>query len=210
MPVNQVPVGDAVVLTAEQFAESKHELPEGGRWVELVAGEIVSLQPPELLHGAAVLNLSKAFAEYLGRSGEGYACYELGLIVARNPDTVRCPPISYFLGGHRFAEADKVVTDVKPALIVDIASTKDRRRDMSRRVDEFLGWGVELVWVADSVEKRFEVFRPGEPRQSLEEDQWLDGRPDPTDAILPGFRIRVADVFAEPEWWTGRRAYGHK
>src|ERR1700685_4152783 len=89
------------LLTAEEVAELDEEDGFEPRWTELVGGRIVSLEPPALEHGAVVLNLTKAMARYLQLAQEenGYACFELGLVVARNPDTVRRPPVSFFVGG---------------------------------------------------------------------------------------------------------------
>ena len=86
---------DQQCLSAEEFAEQKFDFGDGGRWVELVAGKVVSLEPPNAAHGTTVLNLSKALARYLLEAPDGYACFELGLLVARDPDTVRCPALSY-------------------------------------------------------------------------------------------------------------------
>ena len=189
---------DFNLLTGEQFVERKLDLPEGGRWHELVAGKVVQLQPPDVAHGTTLLNFSKALADYLQRQPDGYACFELGLIVGRDPDTVRCPAVSFFVEGDKFAESDKTVTDSRPALVVEIASTNDRRRTMRQRVDEYLAWGVQLVWVADPNEKQFHIFQPGRPGKKLGEDQSLLGQP-----VINGFEIRVGDLFLEPEWWTG-------
>jgi Uma2 family endonuclease len=58
---------------------------------------------------------------------------------------------------------------------------------------------VEHVWVADPAGRRIHVYRKGGPSQQLAEHETLTGQP-----VLPGFRLKVADVFAEPKWWRGR------
>ena len=198
---------DFPLLTAEQFAEEKYDLPEVGRWHELVAGKVVNLHPPSVAHGTAVLNLSKALAEHLQKLSRGYACFELGLVVGRDPDTVRCPPLSLFAKGGLFAESDKIVTDTKPAMVFEIASTADRRRSMERRIQEYLECGIELVWVADTFEKLVRTSERDQPQQTLLETHHLDGdtffkRSRDNRTLLSGFKFRVADVFAEPEFWT--------
>lgn len=183
-------------FTAEAFADEKFELPDGGRWHELIAGEVVELQPPDDMHGTIVLNLSKAVASHLAPDMGGYACFELGLVVQRRPDTVRCPPMSYFLGGLRFAEMDQEVTETRPALVVEIASTKDRRLDMSTRVAGYLAWGVPHVWVIDPPTKHVLIHTAGRALERLKTDEVLSGDP-----VIPGFQMPVADLFALPEWW---------
>lgn len=187
------------LLTAEQFAAGKFELPDAGRWSELVGGEIVTLEPPDDAHGTAVLNLSKKLADYLQSIDDarrGYACFEVGLVVARRPDTVRCPPISYFTEGEPFSELDRTMTEQKPSLVVELASTNERRKAMSDRVEEYLAWGIEMVWVGDPVEKEVHVFRRDDENERASEQDTFSGDP-----VLGGFRMSVADLFAEPEWW---------
>lgn len=187
------------LLTAEQFAEQKDHLPDGGRWAELVAGRVVTLEPPDDAHGTTVLNLSKAIASHMGRpqsADEGYACFDVGLIVARDPDTVRAPAMSWFNRGERFSEADKTITDTTPALVVEVASTNDRRRDVRRRVEEYHAWGVQMVWVIDPPETQVHVCPRGSRARQVSEHETLIGTP-----ILAGFRIPVSDLFAVPSWW---------
>ena len=127
----------ARLLTAEEFAAREGEDDLETRWSELVGGKIVSLEPPAPEHGAIVLNFAKAIAKYLqqARDEKGYAAFETGLLVARNPDTVRRPPVSFFVTGERFAELDSRLTETRPALVLEIASTNDRRRAMRERVE---------------------------------------------------------------------------
>ena len=51
-------------LTAELFAAQRFDLPDDGRWTELVAGRVVALGPPEPIHGTVVLNLTKALGQH--------------------------------------------------------------------------------------------------------------------------------------------------
>lgn len=186
-------------LTAEQFVMQRDDLPEGGRWVELIEGHIVRLEPPDEAHGTTVLNLSKAIADHLQRVGcpdSGYAGFDLGVVVARNPDTVRFPAISFFVGGERFAEVERSLTETRPALVVEIASTGMRRRNISERVADYHGCGIETVWVVDTVERETHVARIGGGVKRLAEHQSLSGSP-----VLSGFRVRVSDLFTEPAWW---------
>ena len=186
-------------LTAEEFAATKYELPDGGRWVELIAGHVIALQPPSDVHGNVVLNFSKALAEHFQSADvPGYACFDLGLVIARNPDTVRVPQVSYFTGGDRFAETDAMITETRPALVVEVASTNDRRRQMGTRVRDYLQWGVKRVWVIDPVELFCSMHRLGRPVKRLSAGEMLSGEPLPTE-----FCMSVSDLFAEPKWWRG-------
>jgi Uma2 family endonuclease len=183
-------------LTAEQFLDERLELPDAGQWAELIEGIPICLQPPDLEHGNTVLNLSKALAGYIQHSERGYACFDLGLRVARNPDTIRFPAISYFLEGPRFAESDKLFTDVVPALVVDLASTPDRREHIPARVAQFHAWGVRQVWVIDCGNQYVRVESRGADAVSLSAADILRA-----ESLLEGFALPVSALFAEPEWW---------
>lgn len=182
-------------LTAEQFVAGREELPDGGRWTELVAGRPLTLSPPTIEHGTIVLNLTKALAAYSQSGQAGYACFELGLMIARHPDTVYFPAVSFFTSGPLFAEADKVVTEVRPSMVVEVASTNDRRRGMEQRVSAWLEWGVKLVWVLDPQSKQVHAIEKGKAGQRLAEHQSLLGG-----SVLGGFKVNVGELFKEPGW----------
>jgi Uma2 family endonuclease len=195
-------------MTAEQFAEEKFELADGGQWAELIAGEPVVLEPPTTEHGTAVMNISRALAAHIEQTRVGYACFELGLIVQREPDTVLNPAISYFLSGDRWAEMDKIVTESCPSLVIEVTSTPDRQRSIADRVAAYRTHGAALIWVVDPQQRRISVHSGDDRVDVLGADGSLipnaawataDGA-----AILFGFRLPLADVFAEPDWWTGR------
>ncbi|QDU35923.1 hypothetical protein Mal4_02050 [Maioricimonas rarisocia] len=184
-------------MTAEQFIEQRFDMPESGQWAELVEGVPVFFEPPDLDHGNAILNLSKAVAAYVQPSVPGYACFDLGLLMERAPDTIRFPAMCWFTTGQRFEESDKDLTETVPTLVVDMASTPDRRRHTSQRTRHFLQWGVETVWVIDSAEETVTVFESDDaPREYGSEDR-LPGGP-----VLQGFDLTVSDLFVQPAWWA--------
>lgn len=189
-------MNNTTILTAEQFADARFDLPDSGRWTELVRGKVVTLAPPEPEHGTIVLNFGKEFAGYLQQNCVGYACFDLGLILARSPDTVRYPAVSLFLGTVDFSENDKEVTESIPALVVEVASSPVRRKTMSDRVTELLAAGVRQVWVIDPVERSVDVLATGRSREHLLSARVLEGGD-----LLTGFGVNVADLFAEPSWW---------
>jgi Uma2 family endonuclease len=56
----------------------------------------------------------------------------------------------------------------------------------------YLQAGVRLVWLVDPDERTATVFQPDAPLVKLREGDTLDGGD-----ILPGFRVQVAEIFAE-------------
>ena len=181
-------------LTLEQFEE---RILDGERWIELVDGRFLRLNPPDDAHGDVVRNLSRSLAAFLKKSTDTYACFELPLIVRSEGPTVRCPAVSFFRyeAGTRFAETDKVLTDTRPVLIVEVASTNERRESMSLRIQGYLEWGVSGIWVIDPVTRHVHQFHGNGNGVTLKEPQVVAGHP-----VLPGFSIPVSDLFKPPAW----------
>ena len=154
-----------------------------------------------------VLNLTKALGEHLHSGHDtaaveepgqrAYACYELGLVTCRDPDTVRCPPVSVFIGGEAFAEMDREVTESRPGLVIELATSNQRRAEMAERVLEWHAWGVPCVWIVNSLDKSVHVAERGQVVQVRSTAERLSGTP-----VLPGLEFAVKDLFVEPEWWT--------
>lgn len=193
---------DSRSISAQQFADRKLDLPEAGRWHELHDGRIKLLSGPDDIHGTIVLNLSRALAQWLHSqplTSRGYACPDIGLHVKSDPDTVYVPAISYFCGGQPFSQFDRVVASEVPKLVIDIASSTDRRQDMRLRSTSYLQLGAEEIWIPDPFKKEFQIIRRGSHTLALGTWQWIENCP-----LLPGFRMEVEKVFAQPRWWDGR------
>jgi len=197
-------------MTAEEFADQKYDLPEGGRWSELIAGEPVILEQPSDAHGNVIRNLSRFLAQWIEEKQVGYACFELGIIVQRAPDTVICPAVSYFVSGNRWDETDKIITETVPALVIDVASTVDRRRNMPDRVSYYRNMDIPVAIVVDPMEQKVAIHTGTDQVDVLDTDETLTARndwiSDPLNGpLLAGLSISVGDIFQQPEWWEWRK-----
>jgi Uma2 family endonuclease len=178
--------------TAEDYLR---HLEDGDRWLELVAGRLVRLSPPDERHGNVVRNLSKALSAALRKESRLFPCFELALHVARDPDTVRCPAISCFPLSGGLDELDKLITDRTPELVIEVASSNDRREAMSERVEGYLEWGVPNVWIFDPASEHVHVFAAGQRPRMLKPTEFLSGGD-----VVPGFGRVVGELFADPAW----------
>lgn len=194
------PSADAAMMTASEFAAHRHELPDGGRWTELVAGETRTLHPPDDKHGDVVLNLSKAIASALRPTDAAYANFEVGILTGRNPDTIRFPAMSVFTTGDRFAGIDAVYVTEVPALVVEVVSTNDRRRSIAERVYEYHLVGAETVWIADPQGGAVTVLRRNATPMTFRGEERLSNF-----TLLPRFEMPACDLFAVPDWWQGKK-----
>lgn len=190
-------MSDSTLLQRMNLDEFEERLLDGDRWIELVNGRFSRLSPPDDAHGDVVRNLARSLATFLKKSQDTYACFELPLIVNREGPTIRCPAVSCFRfqPGGRFAETDKVLTETRPELAIEVASTNERREAMSERVRAYLEWGVGAVWVVDPVTRHVHQFLGQETPQTLKESQVLVGHP-----ALSGFSMPVSDLFRQPKW----------
>jgi len=188
-------------ITAAEFAVTRQDLPEAGRWHELHDGMPVLLSAPDDVHGTIVLNLSKALALWFQTqpvTTRGYACPGIGMHVKANPDTVYVPALSIFQGGIPFSQFDADLATEVPRVVIDVASSNDRRADMRLRTTAYLKHGIEMIWIPDPFKKEVQVIRRNAHTLALGKWQTLDGS-----TVLPGFRIDVEQVFAQPKWWNG-------
>ncbi|TWT63043.1 Uma2 family endonuclease [Rubinisphaera italica] len=185
------------LLTAEEFLDRRFSLPESGQWAELHAGEVHLFQPPDLDFGNAVLNLSKLFADYVQKYQHGYPCFDLGLLMETAPDTIFFPAASYFLDGKRFTETDKAITETIPSLVIELASTGDRKQVMLRRIENYLAWGVQEVWVLEPKAQQVTAVNPQTGEVTFQEGDRLI-----SNQLLPNFQCDVEKLFVEPSWWN--------
>ncbi len=116
----------------------------------------------------------------------GYICFP------GKPYRMRRPDISLILADRMTPELFKEdFTSIRPDLAVEVVSPNDLVLDLEDKLDDYRDAGIPLVWVVYPPTRRVRVFRPGMPPTDLTGDDELTG-----EAILPGFRCRVADLFA--------------
>ncbi len=188
------PGGSAMTLATEKLltADDLLRLDSQGVRGELIQGVLCKTMPTGLAHGEVVMNLGGELRRFskprrLGR----IVGSDSGMLLERNPDTVREPDIA-------FISAQKLPLDVRlsgyfegaPDLAVEVVSPSDSPPDVYHKARMWISFGVPLVWVVNPEAGAIEIHRPGQPLQTLVEDDTLDG-----DTVLPGFTCAVRDLF---------------
>ena len=112
------------------------------------------------------------------------------------PGLVRIPDLS-FISWKRLPEhrpPREPIPDLVPDLAVEVISKYNTRQEMDRKLQDYFTAGVRLVWYVYHTPRR-EVWAYVGPTEYsvVHEDGILDGG-----AVLPGFRVALADLFAEP------------
>lgn len=80
-----------------------------------------------------------------------------------------------------------------PELAVEVASPDQSADDMAAKAKRYLRGGTRLAWIIWPERGTVDVWRPGDavPSLRLRAEDTLDG-----DAVVPGFRQPLADIFA--------------
>lgn len=111
--------------------------------------------------------------------------------MSRDPDTVRILDAS-FVRVDRLPppEQRRRFIELAPDLDVEVVSPSDSANDVQAKVREYLDAGVQLIWVVHPVHRTVTVYSADRTAHVLYDDDSLTGGD-----VLPGFRVRVAEIF---------------
>lgn len=181
-------------MTAEDFYEWVHRPENANRWFELVRGEVIELPPPTKPHCRACVNIVFQLETYVRQRGNGYVLSnDAGVILAREPDTVRGPDVAVYEDAESYEELHPKYGEIPPRLAVEVLSPNDKVGKVFSKIADYLHGGVDLVWVVDPDARTVMVYRSEKNPYELKADAELTG-----DDVLPGFRCHVADFFFMP------------
>lgn len=79
-----------------------------------------------------------------------------------------------------------------PDLVVEVFSRSNSKREMEIKREEYFRGGVRLLWEIDPRKRSFRVYTSLGEFHDLEPDGTIRGEP-----VLPGFELKLADLFAE-------------
>lgn len=182
------------LMTADEFHAWVHRPENRDRLFELVRGEVVEMPRPGKRHGMVCGNITRLLGNYAAARRKGYVCSnDTGVVVERDPDTVRGPDVMFFEDAAVLDEVDEKYGDTPPLLAVEVLSPNDSMGKVQRRVREQFRFGTRLVWVLDPDACNVTVMRPGQESALFEETDELSG-----DDVLPDFRCKVAEIFHLP------------
>jgi len=182
------------LLTAEEFFEWMHRPENADRHFELERGEIVEMSLAGKFHGFVCANVSRILGNFTVQRRKGYICTnDAGVIVERDPDTVRGPDVTLYEDAQDAASMERQFAVRPPVLAVEVLSPTDRLNKMIVRVTQLLNRGVKLVWVVDPETRDVSVYRAGKDPYVLAAGSEISG-----EDVLPDFRCRVAEFFDMP------------
>jgi Uma2 family endonuclease len=169
-------------------------MPDDGFVYELIKGELIKVSPPPgYEHGLVTMNIAGPLYAHVETNdlGKVYAA-ETGFLIHQNPDTVRAADVA-FIRRERIEQAGPVkgYWIGAPDLAVEVLSPSDTVARIEGKVEQWLKAGTALVWVVSPKLHTVTVYRSLNDIVALTERDALDGSD-----VVPGFTIRVANVFA--------------
>jgi Uma2 family endonuclease len=171
-------------LTYDDFLS----FPDDGLRHELIDGEHYVTPSPATRHQRIVGEFHLALATFLKSAQLGEVFLAPFDVLLSRYDVVE-PDLLVILGDQPDILTEKHVVGA-PAIVIEILSPGTRRRDetLKRRLYERVG--VREYWMVDPDVDAIAVCRPGQSEVQLGAGDVL------TSALLPGFEVRVASLFA--------------
>jgi Uma2 family endonuclease len=182
------------LLTAEEFYDWANHPDNRDKYCELERGEIVEMFRPGKIHGLVCANVAWFLGGYVRQRKKGYVCSnDTGVIVERDPDTVRGPDVMLFEDAARIEDVEKKYGEKPLVLAVEVLSPNDTTGKIMRRIREQQHFGTPLIWVLDPEARNVIVYQTGKEYKVVEEAEELTG-----EDVLPDLRVRVIELFALP------------
>jgi Uma2 family endonuclease len=162
------------------------------RLVELIDGTLVE-KPMGLLESLIAVQLITALNNFVQPRGLGFVA-GADATLRMQSSRIRLPDVVFISiqdvpGG--VLPQEKVPT-LPPTIAAEVISESNTRAEMTKKLKEYFDSGTRLAWFIYPDTRTVAVFtRPAEhPDDLLSEGDVLDGG-----AVLPGFEMKVADLF---------------
>lgn len=170
-------------------------LPDDGMRHELIDGELRTMSPTGGPHGLdggwLLVNLGNHVA--FNTLGAVFAA-ETGFVLRREPDRVRAPDFAFIRTERMPSDGlPRGYVPIAPDLVVEVVSPGDTAAEVRDKVDDWLRFGTQAVWVVYPA-PRLDAFLIDGTVKTYGPDDELDGG-----VALPGFRMRLADLLQPPK-----------
>ena len=165
-------------------------LEDDGYRHELEAGFLLSEPLPTPRHDRVRRRLEQILDAFVTRHRLGEVFGEAGFVLARDPDTVRGPDLSFVSAERLVGLDDTRFFEGAPDLAVEILSPSNRPYQVRAKVADYLAAGSRIVWVIDPGKRSVTTWSSILAPQSVPPDGELSG-----EDVLPGFRASVASLF---------------
>jgi Uma2 family endonuclease len=155
-------------------------------------GDLVIMTPAGADSGRRNMELSMQLAVWSKRDGTGVAFdSSAGFWL---PNGAERSPDASWIRRERWdaltAQQQKKFAPLAPDFVAELRSETDRLAQLRAKMQEYADNGVRLGWLVDPVERRVEVYRPGQPPAVLDNPPAVAADPE-----LPGFTLDLAPIW---------------
>ena len=176
-------------ITHPMTAEELIDLPDDGHRHELVKGVLLTMPPAKYEHMRVCANLTFLLMQHVKANQLGVIGAEGGYKLESDPDTVLAPDVS-FIAQDRISLSPEGYHSGPPDLALEVLSPGDRKSYIERKLLLWLVTGTRSVWLVNPRHRTVEVISSLSDRRTLHETDEL------IDDTVPGFRIKVSEIFA--------------
>ncbi len=188
-----VPNGEPVRKRIALTPEFEEEIYSSGRY-EIAYGEIKERPMPNPVHGRIQARIAAKMLLHVEENNLGAVYTETHFEFAKNLS--RIPDIA-FISFERFPEEGEDKSSrwhIAPDLAVEVVSPTDDYENVQEKITEYFTFGVRQVWIISPESKTFTVYFSRTEVKILTETDELVG-----EEILPGFRLKLSDIFTVPK-----------
>lgn len=164
-------------------------LPDDGRKYELVKGSLVEV-PTGMRHGEIAVELTIKIHPH-AKPWAIVCDSSTGFRTVRG--NIRSPDVSV-MRKERLPDGKSPIgfANGTPDLAVEVISPSEKTSDIMEKIAEYFESGTQEVWLLFPERKQVHRYTVNLEVQVLNENDILKGEP-----IVPGFEVRVGDLFAE-------------
>ncbi|MCL6476639.1 MAG: Uma2 family endonuclease [Firmicutes bacterium] len=175
--------------TVDEFWELCHQT---DKRLELVRGELRELAPANDEHGYIAMQIAVVVSQFVKQHQLGYTfAAETGFVLSEEPATVRAPDFAYVSRDRAPERWSRHFARFVPDLVAEVVSPTDTYGEVAQKVQDWLDFGVRMVWVVDPATRTVAVHRGGGTFRIYGEGDTLAG-----EDVLPGFECKVSDIFS--------------
>ena len=180
-------------ISADEFLIVADSPAYSDRLVELIKGEITTVSYTNRQHSEILSLLSAQLVGFVYGRGLGRVYSgDAGFVLERrhdSRDTVRAVDIAYIAAARAPDPTIASVIEGAPDLAVEILSPRNLATDIDLKIDQLLNAGARAIWIVHPKTRKILVHTALEIREFREGDVLSGGD------ILPGFSIKLADIF---------------
>ena len=161
---------------------------------ELMDGEVIPLAPSAFDQGGVCATITILVGQFVRKKKLGRVLgNEIGIHVQQDPPRSRGADVA-FISYKRIPKSERPqgFLRVPPELVVEVVGERQTWEELEAKVADYHTFGVDMVWVANPNTRTLKKYPRGGASVILHEGDVLEGGD-----ILPGFKVKVAELFGE-------------